>query len=75
MTAASDWPAFFFAPLMILIYAVIILLPLLTAIWAYGDAEKRGQVGCIIALFVYFVCWPISLLLWLMMRPPEHNRL
>jgi hypothetical protein len=71
MSTTPDWPAFFLAPFALLIYALIILLPLLTAIWAYGDAERRGQVGCLVALFVYFVCWPFSLLLWLMLRPPE----
>ena len=37
--------------------------------WVYGDAERRGKSGCLVVLIVLFFGWPISLLLWLVIRP------
>ena len=37
--------------------------------WVYGDAEKRGKSGCLITLLVFFVSWPLGLLIWLFARP------
>lgn len=38
-------------------------------VWVYGDAEKRGKPGGLVALLVFFLDWPISLLVWLVFRP------
>ncbi len=42
-------------------------------LWAYGDAERRGKSGCLVALMVAVFSWPISLIVWLALRP-ENNR-
>ena len=38
-------------------------------IWCYSDAERRGKPGCLVALLVAFLSWPISLLVWIVFRP------
>ena len=44
--------------------------------WVYSDAEARGKDGCLIALLVFLISWPISLLVWMAFRPdlPPHQR-
>ena len=37
--------------------------------WAFGDAESRGKSGCLVALLVAFLSWPIGLVVWLVFRP------
>ncbi len=37
--------------------------------WAYGDAEARGKDGCLVALLVFFVSFPVGLIIWLVIRP------
>ena len=37
--------------------------------WVYADAEARGKDGCLVAVIVFLVCFPISLLVWLALRP------
>ena len=37
--------------------------------WVYSDAEARGKDGCLVALLVFLVSWPISLLVWQAFRP------
>jgi hypothetical protein len=48
---------------------VTLALAILTTIWAYNDAESRGSSGCLVALLVFFVCWPVSLVVWILVRP------
>jgi hypothetical protein len=43
-------------------------------VWAYGDAEKRGKSGCLVALLVIFLSWPIGLIAWLVFRPDDRRR-
>ena len=38
-------------------------------IWVYNDAEKRGKPGLLVALMVFLLSWPISLLVWIVFRP------
>jgi hypothetical protein len=58
---------------MIAIVVAVGLLPILSAFWAYDDAERRGKSGCLVALLVLFVSWPVGLILWLVFRPePRH---
>ncbi len=47
------------------------ILWLISIIWAYGDAEKRGKSGCLIAIVVALLSWPLGLILWIALRPPE----
>ncbi len=58
----------------LLIGLVIIPLPLLTAVWAYGDAQRRGKSGCLVALLVFFLSWPLGLILWIVFRPEDPFR-
>jgi hypothetical protein len=53
------------------ISCVFILLVLLiwSLVWVFNDAEARGKSGCLVALLVFFLSWPISLLVWLVFRP------
>jgi hypothetical protein len=41
-------------------------------VWVYNDAERRGKAGWLVTLLVALLSWPISLLLWLVIRP-EHR--
>ena len=42
-----------------------------TVVWSYGDAEKRGKSGCLVALLVAMVSWPLGLLIWYVARPED----
>ena len=59
------------AVLLFLLPLLFIVLPLLiwSLIWVYNDAEKRGKPGGLVALMVFFMNWPFSLLVWLVFRP------
>lgn len=41
----------------------------ISSIWAARDAAARGKSGPIIGLLVFFLAWPLGLLLWLAARP------
>jgi len=59
---------------------LLVSIPIITAFWAMGDAERRGKSGCLVALLVLLLAWPTGLIVWLLIRPPEqtdkpwHNR-
>jgi hypothetical protein len=40
-----------------------------SVIWAWMDADRRGKPGWAVALLVALVSWPLSLLVWLVVRP------
>jgi hypothetical protein len=42
-------------------------------VWAYNDAEKRGKSGCLVALLVFLLTWPVGLIIWLLIRPPDRK--
>lgn len=54
-----------------IIVVVMIALPVVSAIWAMGDAERRGKPGCLVGLLVLLLAWPAGLIVWLVFRPPE----
>lgn len=56
---------------LLIIPFVLVVLGLLiwSLIWVYHDAEKRGKSGWLVALLVFLLEWPISLLVWLVFRP------
>ena len=58
-------------PVLLLFFLVPLFLFIWSISWAYGDAEKRGKSGCLVALLVAFLSWPIGLLAWLVFRPGE----
>lgn len=37
--------------------------------WVYDDANRRNMAGWAVALLVAFVSWPLSLIVWLVIRP------
>jgi len=37
-------------------------------VWAIGDAQKRGQSGCLF-LFLFWLFGPFAALVWLIVRP------
>ncbi|MDF9797731.1 putative membrane-anchored protein [Catalinimonas alkaloidigena] len=44
---------------------------LISIVWSYNDAKKRGVNGLIVALLVAFVAWPLSLIGWFVLRPSK----
>ncbi len=66
---SGDFLGTFFAVIVGLIFVGLMIWSL---IWVYGDAEKRGKSGCLVALLVFLLSWPVSLLLWVVFRP-EHK--
>lgn len=44
---------------------------LASALWAYADAERRGKPGCLAALLVVLLTWPVGLIVWLLIRPEK----
>jgi serine/threonine protein kinase len=36
--------------------------------WVWRDAERRGKPGIVVALLAGLVCWPVGLLVWLILR-------
>jgi hypothetical protein len=47
----------------------LLVLYILSIVWAYGDAEDRGKSGCLVVLLVMFLPWPIGLIAWFVFRP------
>ncbi len=43
-------------------------------VWAYGDAERRGKSGCLVALLVVLLSWPVGLIAWIVFRPEDKIR-
>ena len=48
-----------------------LVIAVLSVIWAYSDAESRGKSGCLVALMVIFLAWPVGLVVWLIFRPEQ----
>ena len=56
-------------------FAVVLFwLFLWSIVWSYEDAESRGKSGCLVALFVAIVSWPLGLIAWLVFRPERKPR-
>lgn len=52
------------------IFAIGVLALLVwSLVWVYRDAEARGKSGWLVSLLVLIVKWPVSLLLWIAIRP------
>jgi len=47
----------------------IIIVYIWSIVWAYNDAEKRGKSGCLVALLVFLLTWPVGLIAGLVFRP------
>ena len=59
----------FVAIFAVLIIAAILALYIWSLVWAVSDAEKRGKSGCLVALMVLLLPWPVGLIIWLLIRP------
>jgi len=53
----------------LLLGLLVLILYSWSIIWSYKDAERRGKPGWLVALIVALLSWPISLLVWLLVRP------
>lgn len=40
-----------------------------SGVWAYADAVKRGKPGFLVAALILLVSWPLSILIWIALRP------
>ena len=57
-----------------LLFIVFLGLFLGSVVWAYGDAQARGRSGCLVAILVAFLSWPLGLVAWLVFRPDETEK-
>jgi cbb3-type cytochrome oxidase subunit 3 len=62
-------PAIFGIGFGLLIFIVYVA----SIIWAYGDAERRGKSGCLVALLVFLLTWPVGLIAWIIFRPEKRE--
>jgi hypothetical protein len=53
---------------------IVLALMIWSLVWVYSDAEARGKSGFLVAFLVVLLNWPISLLLWLVVRPEPRRR-
>ena len=54
-----------------LLWPVILLLCFLGSLhWIYRDAGGRGKSGLLVTILAALLAWPISLLVWIALRPP-----
>jgi hypothetical protein len=52
---------------------VFLALYVWSIIWSYADAESRGKSGCLVALLVALLSWPLGLVIWLVARPNDRR--
>ncbi|MFO8006224.1 MAG: hypothetical protein R6V05_00655 [Candidatus Brocadiia bacterium] len=52
----------------------LLLVYVWSVVWSYGDAEARGKPGCLVALLVALLSWPLGLILWVVFRPERRLR-
>ena len=50
---------------------VSLLLFVISIIWIFFDARKRGKSGLLVAILAAVIAWPLSLLIWIALRPPK----
>jgi len=50
---------------------VLFLFFLWSVVYSYTDAVQRGKSGCLVALLVALLSWPIGLIVWLVFRPEK----
>ena len=54
------------------IMLLALVLPVLyvwSLVWAYKDAERRGSSGPLVVLMAAIAAWPLSLIIWVFVRP------
>lgn len=50
-------------------YVAVFVFYVGSVIWAFQDAQRRGKSGCLVALLVLLLVWPVGLIIWLLIRP------
>ena len=45
----------------------------LSMMWAAQDARRRGSNSYLVAFLVAVVAWPLSLIVWIMVRPKDYE--
>ena len=53
----------------VLFYRTLVFVFVTSLVWIYQDAQSRGKPGFLVAILAAFICWPISLLVWVALRP------
>ena len=62
----------FFVNLAIAVFWVMVFaVYLVSIVWAANDARARGKPALLVALLVAFLFWPISLAVWIALRPEK----
>lgn len=51
----------------------IIGISVLSFIWLFRDATKRGKNGFLAVLFIVITGWPFSFIWWLWLRPTDNK--
>lgn len=63
-----------------IVAVALCLLWIVSIVWAYHNAQSRGKSGCLVALLIIFLTWPVGFIAWLVFRPncrsgrPEDRR-
>lgn len=61
--------------LSVLIYLAFFLIPIAIYLWTgvlvYRDAKRRGKPPMLVSVLALLLVWPISLLVWIALRPDE----
>jgi len=52
----------------------ILVLYLWSGVWVYRDAERRGKPAWLVTLLVLLLSWPLSLAVWVVLRPEPPTR-
>ncbi len=53
-----------------LVLAILFGVPFLISLaWVWSDANRRGMPGWLVAVIIGFAMWPLSLVVWLLIRP------
>jgi len=58
---------------LILFFSALVASFFASLAWIYRDAELRGKPGGLVAFLAALLGWPITLLVWIALRPPPSN--
>jgi len=55
-----------------LILVTYLAVAIYTTVWVYGDSQRQGKPGCLVA-FLVAMTWPLGLFLWLIVRSDKRD--
>jgi hypothetical protein len=58
----------------ILFVTMLVFSYVASIVWVYRDATDRGKPGALVAILAAVLAWPMSLLVWIALRPPIEPR-